>query len=389
MSPRTLVLGLAALLLVRVTPAAAIPPADANCRKGIDAGAVAVSGAVFKNEEKCFRLRMIGAIPGTVNWTDTAAPAFPDALSVGKAKTKAAQSVLRGCLGAQTPQTNGYVFCPAPCDAAVPTIAAYGDVADCIACLADRRTSDAIGAAYGNPGSPAGDAAKCQNQIGKAVQKYAITQQKESQACQFTEDLTPTGANCRLADPRSKVARALLKINLIAEKCGAPTNEWSVLNSCGGSASAEQSCIKAEADMLDDDLFDDVYNPIGFDGVFVSSTTGSSGGSGTTSSPLDTIGGGIARAIVGAKSNVFVDGGAYAEAINLATGINVLGGFNSSLGWQRDGSTTSVFSPSASAGVGSFGSNVAVGLRAAHAASEVGLGASGYGDRRDVSSNGT
>jgi len=232
---------------------------------------------LLSEQVKCFKLRMAGVLPGSVDCANADDPAFPGAVQVQAAADRLLAGAQRGCLFAQSAQTNGYLFCPAPCDGVVPSIGDYNGVARCLACLVKPRTRAAIATAYGNAGTPSSIAQRCQTGIGKAMTKQAKAQLKEQQLCQLTEDLHPVGANCRIADPKGKVAKALAKVNVQIDRCGTPTNLFPQLTSCGSDSASEKSCIKAALDLQNDAIFEDVYDPIGLDGVFVSSSLGTPG----------------------------------------------------------------------------------------------------------------
>src|SRR5262245_12805753 len=275
MNARMLGFGVALLAVVSLSPpAGALPLGDANCRKALGAGVKGVMGVVLKEQTKCFKSVMAGTLPG-VNCNDVHDPAFPGALKVTAAGNKASKLAAKGCIAAQSPQINGYVFCPSPCGSI--TISGYSDVAACLVCVAEAEASTAENTAYTTPPpAPLTDVATCQTRVGQAMQKYSSKKAKVQQACQYSEDVTPLGANCRIADPKLQVAKALLKLKTSIANCS--DAELAALNSCGNNVSAEQSCIQGAADLMLDDLFTDVYTPAGANAVFVSASVGTPGG---------------------------------------------------------------------------------------------------------------
>ena len=362
--------------------AAQLSGGDANCRKSLGKGVRLLSTAVEREKAKCFGSLMNGTLTG-VDCNDLSDPAFPGALKVQRTRDKLHRLTITGCALASTPQTNGYLLCPNPCGAIQTDT--YGGVADCLQCRTESNSGVAIGEGFGAPPVPAApDQQSCQRNIGNALRKYTHTRVKEQQKCQFGEDVTPSGANCRVADPQLKVARALARAKLQIARCS--VGALSTLDSCSADVTGEQNCIEAAVNLLTDDLFTDVYAPLGFDGVFVSSSVGSPGGSGSIADPLDTIGGGIGRAIADGVANVFIDGGLYTESVTLASGINLLGGFNSASGWVRDGSTVSVFGGT-TAVLGSFVSGVVIEQLTITAAANTSIGGSSYGVRLISSSS--
>ena len=361
---------------------AQIPGGDANCRKNLGKGVRLLANMVLREKAKCFASLMAGTITG-VDCDDLSDPAFPGALAVQRMRDKLDRLATTGCALAATPQTNGYLVCPVPCGSI--STSSYAGVADCLACRTEAESGITIEEAYGSPPVPgSADERSCQGNVGKALRKYANIKVKEQQKCQFAEDLNPTGANCRIADPQFKVARTLARARLQIARCNPAA--LVTLDSCGGNLTAEQNCIEAAVNLLTDDLFTDVYAPLGFDGVFVSADVGSPGGTGSIADPLDTIGAGIGQAIADGVANVFIDSGVYPESINLASGINLLGGFNSGNGWLRDGSTTSVFGGT-TAVLGNFVTDVVIEQLTISAAGTTSIGASSYGIRLVSSSS--
>src|SRR5215831_5138978 len=130
-----------ASLVLPAVAGTALSAADANCRKKIAGGARKVVSTVLKQEARCFSLLMKGTITGT-NCADPSDPAFPGALSVSQAALKLALTAQKGCAIASPPSSNGYVFCPSPCDAV--STADYNGVGACLACLATASASGAI-----------------------------------------------------------------------------------------------------------------------------------------------------------------------------------------------------------------------------------------------------
>src|SRR5262249_42324460 len=294
MSASKAVIGLAFLVAVLpALPARAIPIGDATCRRSLGNGVKNAMGVVLKAQQSCFKSVMAGKLTG-VNCDDVHDPAFPGALKVQAAANKAVSLASSGCALAASPQTNGYVFCPSPCGAI--SISGYSDVANCLVCLTESESSIADNSAYGTPPpAPPVLNQKCQILVGKAFQKYSDTRAKVQQSCQFSEDISPLGTNCRISDPRGTVAKAVIKLKLSIAKC--TDGQLAGLASCANNVNGEQSCIQGATDLMLDNLFADVYTPAGTSAVFVSSSTGHPGGAGTIADPVDTITGGLTKAI--------------------------------------------------------------------------------------------
>ena len=292
-------------------------------------------------------------------------PAFPVRSRSG-GENKAVALASSGCALASGADQQRLL--PSPCGAI--SISGYSDVANCLVCIAESESSIADNSAYGTPPpAPPVLNQKCQIQVGKAFQKYSDTRAKVQQTCQFAEDISPLGTNCRIADPKGTVAKAVIKLKLSIAKC--TDAGLAGLDSCGNNVNGEQSCIQGATELMVDNLFADVYTPAGTSAVFVSSNVGTPGGSGTIASPVDTITGGLSIAIGSGAANVFIDGGAYSESLSLVSGINLVGGFNSAGGWIHDGSATTVFGGTTGL-LGSLVADVVVDGLSVHAAGNTG-----------------
>jgi hypothetical protein len=109
-------------------------------------------------------------------------------------------------------------------------------------------------------------------------------------------------------------------------------------------------CTPSMGPDLPDDAFAD-SNCDGIDGdanaaIFVA-TTGVDTAAGTMAAPLRTLQAAIDRAVATMRSQVYVSDGAYNEAVTLANGISVYGGYSSSNAWQRNATFVSAIQSSA------------------------------------------
>jgi hypothetical protein len=366
--------------------------ADAVCRREIGKAAKKLADTLLKEKVKCHKARMAGTVLAATDCNDPLQ--LPGALRVAKAEAKLDEKIGKKCAGASSSLQNGYVLCPSPCES-IGVINGYSGgpstVAACIKCSIESTPDGldwtAINSAYGSnppiPGSSSDARTKCQTNIGNAVRKYFSTRVKEQQKCQYTQDLTPSGADCRVAQtlPDQKVSKALIRAKQLIAKCSPVV--FPMLTSCSTTAilSDEQNCIQATVETYADSLFEDIYFPLP-DAVFVSSAVGSPSGDGSVLNPFDTISAGMTYAAANSKPKVFIDGvSAYTETLTLASNVHLQGGYNSSNGWQHDGTTTNVFSGSTTALSGTGASNSVVEELNIHAANATGTGNSSYGVR--------
>jgi hypothetical protein len=229
---------------------------DARCRSRIGKGVQRLSDTFVKESIKCHRSRMLGEVPPATNCNDS--QGLPAGAKVARARAVLQKLTLRACAG-NLPADNGYLVCAHPCEA-IP-IVEYADAAACFACLSEKWTGAGLAAAYGTPPVPGinDDVTQCQSTIGKALRAYFKTRMKEQQKCQLGEDLAPAGTDCRTADRKGKVARALERARAQIARCQAAA--LASLDSCGGDVAAVQACIEAEVDFDADVLFDAIYNP--------------------------------------------------------------------------------------------------------------------------------
>jgi hypothetical protein len=371
--------------LVGAAPAAAAVDPDFLCRKQIGLAVRKLTDQALKQKAKCYQNQMLGKVPGTVDCNDLDDPAFPGAVPIARAREKVFTLTAKGCGAAAPPQQNGFLVCPAPCESIsiVDYTSPSDSVAACQQCLAEACTDTAIDTTYGTPpGGSDSFQVKCQKKIGKGLRKFMVARIKQMQACQFEQDKNNTGVNCRVingaSDPNGKVQKALDKMRSDVADCN--VTALASLDSCGDTVTDEQNCVQAAAEMCSDDLYDGIYAGGAGDGIFVSSNIGTPGGDGSILDPVDTIALGLSLAALDAKTNVFIDGGVYAESPTLLSGINLLGGFNSGSFWQRDGSPTAVFGGT-TAVFGSAVTGVLIDQLQITAAANAAIGGSSFGVR--------
>lgn len=218
-----------------------------GCRQNIDKVEAKYLKTYKKQWAKCFAATAAG---------DTCDAVARDAAIVD------AQAALRARLGGaddkkcagMTPMTTGLgSYCPAPCAAIV--LFDMDDVADCSICLAESVVDAALGAAYGTtpplePAAvPAGDAAKCQKQLGSAATTLA---QKWSAALASCEKDNASGkttpaADCS-ADPKDKIAKAKSSAARKVAKC----ESYDGIEGCAGTAVDNAALSLCIEDALED-----------------------------------------------------------------------------------------------------------------------------------------
>lgn len=316
--------------------------ADARCRNALGKGVLNLVDETVKRRADCFIDVMRGKSEG-VDCNDLDDPEFPGAAKIERARNKLSDLAQRSCEGASSPQELGYLVCPEPCGAVSTTD--YAGVASCLQCLVEDWTQDAIAETFGTPPTPAfPEQIRCQSRIGRALRRSMTTRIKVQQDCQLAEDRAETDRNCSVidldTDPRDRVVRTEAKLHAHIDRCKPPSLDS--LDSCADDAAAEKQCVAALAEGRSDDVFTEVYLPIGLRSVFVSEASGRADGAGTFADPVDTIGAALAVAELEDKSLVLIDGGTYTESVTLASGIGLLGGFNAAAGWIRDGSIAAV-----------------------------------------------
>ena len=136
-----------------------------------------------------------------------------------KAQAKLIDGVQKACIDTAINDDvlHEYVSCPEPCgtDLALPNpLTTYGQLSQCLACVA-RDEAEANGlAVMGLPAAPLGSAEQaCRASIGKSYGKYLKTMLKDRSKCQNSAEkdgalrLEDTG--CATADPKGKIALML------------------------------------------------------------------------------------------------------------------------------------------------------------------------------------
>lgn len=251
------------LLLVLPARAPAIAPQqviDAQCRSHLFAGASKLGKDTIKQLGKCHSQRLNGQLPASIDCNQESNAPWAN-LRQRDADSLHVRARKR-CVfywPASPPATLGFVSCPAPCDAQVPTITTYADVADCIECRTYRIAENLSTAVFGTPTLPAGDEEPCWARLTRVVRHYIGAVLKAQRACQLKKDKggLPPSVDCRTYDPTGRVAKAA---DLIASGVGYCSDaDLVALDSCGETGTEEQQCMRDEINAATQALFEAVY----------------------------------------------------------------------------------------------------------------------------------
>jgi len=257
---------LAVLLAVPVSGSAqSIGSSDANCRNFIAKKVRTLTATVLLEKIRCEDKRLRGVIAAAVDCNDLGNAGFPasSTTKIATAASRLTSKIGTNCASpASSPAGNGYTTCASPCDATVPAISTYTDVANCLVCLAKEQARADVQTAYGNSPPVQGgktDAWRCQDsRVGRAQRTYAKAKMKQQQTCQYKEDRGKIGSvACASADLTGAVARAAQTLSTKINKC--TDTDLAALTSCSTTVAAEQTCAKTAADALADTLFGYVY----------------------------------------------------------------------------------------------------------------------------------
>jgi hypothetical protein len=256
-----------ALMLFGATAAnaQALSSADARCRNFIESKVRVLAGTVLLETMRCHDKRLRGLINAGIDCSDPSDPGFPAASTtlINSAASRLSASIEPQCAApASSPAGNGYATCPSPCNASVPAITSYSDVAACMVCLAKSRVHDAVATVFGASPPVQGSATaawRCQYvDVGLPMMVYAKVRMQQQQSCQYREDLGRIAAtDCVTADLYGVVATATQRLNSLIARC--TEADLAALTTCSSTIPGEQTCVKAATDALVDALAMDVY----------------------------------------------------------------------------------------------------------------------------------
>jgi hypothetical protein len=143
---------------------------------------------------------------------------------------------------------------------------------------------------------------------------------------------------------------------------------------CTATDTPELGFVDANCDGIDGDLSK---------AIFVDTVSGNDSSAGTKAAPKKTISSGLsAAAAANPKKEVYVSKGVYSEAVTLANGVSLYGGYDASNGWSRSNSNTTILLSPSAVGFAGLGLNapMTVQLFSINATSASGTAAGGEGN---------
>lgn len=249
-------------LFILPDPAPARPPQeviDQLCRSHLFAGASKLGRDTIKQLGKCHSQRLNAQLPSSTDCNLESSAPWAE-LRARDAESLHIRARKRCDVPpASSPATLGFTACPAPCDAEVPSITTYADVADCLECQTYRIAENLSTAVFGTPTLPAGTEEPCWARLTRAVRHYIGVVLKTQRACQSAQDKgkLPSSVDCRTYDPRGRVAVAVELIASGVSYCS--DADLVALDSCAETVAGEQACLEDEINAATSALFDAVY----------------------------------------------------------------------------------------------------------------------------------
>jgi hypothetical protein len=179
-----------------------------------------------------------------------------------KIQSKLLDGIQKACVatGINSDVLDEYVSCPEPCttDLGLPNpLATYGQLGQCLACVAREEAETHGLATLGLPAAPLGETEQaCRIAIGKFYGKYMKTVLKERAKCQNSAEkngvLHLADSGCANADPKGKIASMLSKAETGVDSSCAAAN-LGVVDSCANTSVADlQACLQTETDSTSD-----------------------------------------------------------------------------------------------------------------------------------------
>lgn len=271
-------------------------------------------GKLVKTADKaiaiCHKNQQKSIVGNTADCNDLADPNVDDKGKFATAVTKGALKIAKLCTGLDTDVLDQYRSCPVdPCPGVTNNpMADFGEVAACMACIAQTSTETRAVAMLGNssPGGAVlqGDDAKCHQAIAKGYGKLVNTIDKDRTTCQKSQDKLgetdvnlhcnvterncSTNADCQLflagdtcvgcigSDEKGKIATGVGKAESLFDAKCAPLGDTTGLFPCGGADPvATKACLKALADDQGNEVVRSSYEldpticPVGLTSTFV------------------------------------------------------------------------------------------------------------------------
>jgi hypothetical protein len=261
MKRSALLLSLAYFLLLPAQ-APARPPQeviDELCLSHLFAGASKLGRDTVKQLGKCHSQRLNGQLPAATDCNQESSAPWADLRQRNAISLHIRARKRCDVPPASSPASLGFTACPAPCDAEVPAIATYADVAGCLVCQTYRIAENLSTAVFGTPTLPAGTEEPCWARLTRAVRHYIGVVLRAQRTCQTAKDKgkLPPATDCRTYDPHGRVAVA---VELIASGVAYCTDsDLAALDSCGETVTEEQMCLEDEINAATSALFDAVY----------------------------------------------------------------------------------------------------------------------------------
>ena len=267
--------------------------AEQKCRATIAKSGSKLTDTVRKTLAKCHKSRNSNkGVSGAVDCNRVTTATDPKG-KVTKARGKLTDAVggpKDKCAGL-TPGDLDYSICPAPCFSEVGAIASFGDVADCVACLAENAATDALSDGVGAPASfnlPLDKpTAKCAAGLAKEQGKLAKAIVGNRVKCQGAAEKegaadTSVCAAASIAKIDDAIAKAAAGI---AKSCG-PGAILSLMGACDDAdAAAVSVCVLSAGTAESETLWQRFY---ALEGAGTTTTTTTSTTSTTTTSSTTT-----------------------------------------------------------------------------------------------------
>ena len=252
---------------IAVSPAAAqFSKEELKCRGTIVKSGTKLAKTIAKVTTGCHKSRAVGKIPSGTDCNTLATADTKDKASKAADKFRdAVGGVKDKCVGI-LPADLGYGTCPAPCDAAVPTITTFSDVSDCVICLQETLVVDMTAASQGTPTPTLSKIdAKCHATIGKNQAKLVATIIKERTKCQGTAEkqgVSSGTAGCSLSDLNGKIDTARTKATAAISSTCAQADLIAVDSCETADVGLLPTCVTDDADMKGEELFQSYYGAI-------------------------------------------------------------------------------------------------------------------------------
>jgi hypothetical protein len=241
------------------TADAVVDDATATCRAALSLQTRSFADTVLAKIIGCARDRMRGKLAADTACDDLTAATFPgrSASTIADAVARLTSRVAASCADV-SPATLGYTTCPSPCDATVPALSGFADVAACLICQAEQQSETLVATLYGAtpPIQSAIDAAeRCQDTyVATRSRAYVHAVLQARKTCQAKVDAgTLSSVDCAVDDPSGAAAMAGKQLDASVAKCTA--QDLAALTSCASSVAGEQSCVADAGDAMASALF--------------------------------------------------------------------------------------------------------------------------------------